>query len=163
MTDHPGSDDSGMSPYPSQPPYPPQPPYPAPPAYGASPAGSYSGVPGYPGVPGLDPDAPRGRSGCAIAAFIDAFDINGVPCSDTHNAQAFFVVPFSESSYPGTKAIEQQSQQACSAKFGPYRQPSLQLYTLYPTQSRWAGTDGRRAVCFVIRPDEGDLIGSLVN
>ena len=101
-------------------------------------------------------------SGLGGGGAIGAFDIKGVPCVDSHNAQAVFVVTFPEASYPGETAIGNQAQQACSPAYRPYRSLSLQSYTLYPTQSRWDESHGHRAICFLTHGGGQTMTGSVL-
>lgn len=88
-------------------------------------------------------------SGLDNGGTIGAFDIDGVPCAESHNAQSVFVISFPDTDYPGETAIGNQAQEACTPKYAPYRSLPFQSYTLYPTESRWDGTDGHRAICFL--------------
>lgn len=88
-------------------------------------------------------------SGLDNGGKIGAFDIEGVPCAESHNAQSVFVVSFPDTDYPGETAIGKQAQEACTPTYAPYRSLPFQTYTLYPTESRWDGTDGHRAICFL--------------
>lgn len=89
-------------------------------------------------------------SGLDNGADIGAFDIEGVPCAESHNAQSIFVVTFPDDlAYPGETQIGQQAQDACSAKYQTYSSLPFQSYTLYPTENRWDGTGGHRAICFL--------------
>ncbi len=98
--------------------------------------------------------------GLGGAGEIDSFDLKGVPCADSHNAQAFFIVTFDSSSYPGLATIAAQTKQTCSAKFATLVKPGLEPYALYPTEGLWNGGNGHRAICFIIRTDAKPMTGT---
>jgi hypothetical protein len=98
--------------------------------------------------------------GLASGATIE--NLKGVPCADSHNAQAYWIVPINASDYPGEAAVAQQARRGCLPKFTPYAGLGLLPHYLYPTESVWNSSGGHQAVCFAIASDRGETTGSVV-
>jgi hypothetical protein len=101
-------------------------------------------------------------SGLGDGGTIGAADITGVPCTQSHNAQAIFVAPLAGTDYPGVSSVGAQAQQLCTPKYQAYRPLNLTGFTLYPTESRWNSPGGHRAICFVTRSGDQTMTGSVV-
>ncbi len=88
--------------------------------------------------------------GLQDGATVGAFDITGVPCADTHNAQAIFVINFPDSAYPGEAVIERQDRGRRvdrGSRPSTSSRPASSISTR--TEQRWDQSDGHRAICFV--------------
>ena len=98
---------------------------------------------------------------------VDLLDLQGVPCSEEHNAQTVALLPLDGDEFPGDQSIDDQSRQPCleavsalpavrtgNTKYRPYR--------LAPTESLWDEDGGREALCFVTRADYADMTDDLV-
>lgn len=90
---------------------------------------------------------------------IGVFDLQGVPCSDAHNAEAGGIVDVAGSDFPGDSALKEKSR-ACIAKFHEYvgdaDKSTLLPYPVYPTEGIWDGDNGHRIVCFITQDDFSD-------
>ncbi len=98
---------------------------------------------------------------------VNTFELKGVPCSETHNAQAVAITAIDGESYPGESALGRQSLAPCTTalrtelrgvELGP---GGYVPYRLIPTEGIWDDDGGHRVICFVIRADFGDMTGSL--
>ncbi len=96
---------------------------------------------------------------------VNTFAVNGVPCTENHNAEAAAILPIAAKSYPGSGALDARTVGTCRLRAQRYlagRSPSgLQPYRLIPTESIWNGTNGHRVLCFITRTDYTDMRGSL--
>jgi hypothetical protein len=88
--------------------------------------------------------------------------LKGVPCADSHNAQALHIAVLSGSSYPGEAAIREQTDQACASAYASFTEPGYRSVTLYPNESSWDASDAHRAVCLVVQTDLRPSQGSVV-
>jgi tetratricopeptide (TPR) repeat protein len=89
-----------------------------------------------------------------------------VPCPDEHTAQVFYVAYWPHKlSYPGTKAVNSESDTACSKAFGGYvnillANSSFSIIEIVPEpSSSWASGD-RTLVCLAYRATSGHPDGS---
>jgi hypothetical protein len=104
--------------------------------------------------------------GLGAGGSIGLFDLKGVPCSQTHNAEAAGTVAVSGSSYPGFDTLTRQAQQRCASLESAYVDPSRvsdpQPYLLAPNEGLWKSSDStHHIVCFVVSGDYSDLDGSV--
>jgi hypothetical protein len=92
-------------------------------------------------------------------AEIDMFDLQGVPCSDEHNAEVAAVVELQGGEqFPGESEILRQASIGC-ADAQVQLPDGLFIYPLTPTAALWDDTDSRRAICFAVRSDFSDMVG----
>lgn len=88
--------------------------------------------------------------------------VEGVPCSQPHNAQAyavFDVIGFGDE-FPGSAAFEGQASEGCYDRFEgfvglPYEESELYIQTLEPTEEGWTQLDDREIVCLLVLRDQG--------
>ena len=87
--------------------------------------------------------------------------VEGMPCSQAHNAQAyalFDLTGFSDA-FPGAAAFAEQSGTGCLDRFEsfvgvPYEQSELYFMTLQPTREGWVQMDDREITCLLV-PESG--------
>jgi hypothetical protein len=97
---------------------------------------------------------------------IDTFGLKGVPCEESHNAQAAKIIAISGPDYPGQDSLDSQSAQPCIeavAQLAAVAGGGYQPYRLIPTEAIWKDDSGHRVICFVTKVDFGDFTGSLSN
>ncbi|MEP6666047.1 MAG: DUF4190 domain-containing protein [Nocardioidaceae bacterium] len=92
---------------------------------------------------------------------VNTFDVKGVPCSETHNAETMAVVPIRGDAYPGQSQLDDQSLLPCQTATSGLVKAGYQPYRLLPTEGIWNGTDGHRVLCFVTKPGFADMTGSV--
>jgi len=88
--------------------------------------------------------------------------VEGVPCSQPHNAQAYAVfdlVGFGDA-FPGSAAFEEQAGKGCYDRFEGfvgirYEESELDFMTLEPSAESWTELDDREIVCLLVLPDQG--------
>jgi hypothetical protein len=96
-------------------------------------------------------------------AEIDIFDIEGVPCSDAHNAEVAAIVELrGGDDFPGEIDVQQQASLGC-ASVQAELPPGLIVYPVYPTEDLWGDEDSRRAICFAVQSDFSDMTGKQLN
>jgi hypothetical protein len=87
--------------------------------------------------------------------------VEGVPCTQAHNAQAyalFDLTGFSDA-FPGSAAFEEQAAEGCYERFQSfvgisYEQSELYFSFLGPTEDGWVELDDREIVCLLV-PESG--------
>ncbi len=91
---------------------------------------------------------------------VDSFDLEGVPCSDEHNAEVAGVVDLEGGDdYPGEPEVRLQAIAGCQ-RLIPGLPAGLEIYPLYPTDSLWTDdSDTQRAICFAVQQDYSDFSG----
>jgi hypothetical protein len=89
---------------------------------------------------------------------LGAFDIEGVPCGDEHNAEVATIVDLTGDEYPGESDVRRQAGVGCAAAQTSLPE-GLSIYPLYPTESLWDDDGGRQAICFAVRGDYSDMTG----
>lgn len=90
---------------------------------------------------------------------VGAFDINGVPCSDSHNAEVASIASLGGGDeYPGESEVRRQAAMQCGQEQANLP-PGLAVYPLYPTESLWDDDNGRRAICLAVQRDYSDMTG----
>lgn len=95
---------------------------------------------------------------------LDTFDLEGVPCADSHNLEVASVIALDGEDYPDAATIDDQSAQQCgldvSALVGD--RSGFQPYRLYPDEGAWdSDQDSRRVVCFVATTGFDDTTGAV--
>jgi Domain of unknown function (DUF4190) len=96
-------------------------------------------------------------------AEIGIFDIDGVPCSDEHNAEVASIVELQGGDeFPGESDVRQQAGVGC-ARVQAELPPGLIVYPVYPTEELWDDEDSRRAICFAVQGDFSDMSGKQLN
>ena len=97
--------------------------------------------------------------GLDASGEVGAFDIDGVPCADAHNAEVAAIASLSGGEdYPGEFEIRRQAGRLC-AREQPSLPTGLLVYPLYPTESLWDDDGGRRAICLAVREDYSSMTG----
>jgi hypothetical protein len=94
--------------------------------------------------------------------FSEVQSVEGVPCSQAHNAQAFAVFDLTGfgDEFPGSAAFDQQASMGCYDRFEsfvgvPYEDSELYFLSLEPTQESWAQLGDREIVCLLVLPENG--------
>jgi hypothetical protein len=104
--------------------------------------------------------------GLGSGSQVGLFDINGVPCSQTHDAESAGQVPIPGDTYPGIDAMTQDAKQQCAALANAYVDPSkasgLAPYLFAPSESLWKSSDDtHHVVCFLVESDYSSIDGSV--
>lgn len=91
--------------------------------------------------------------------------IEGVPCSQPHDAQVYAMFDLDDGDYPGQTAIDVASDAGCYDRFAAfvgrsYESSILGIYSLQPSEEGWDELDDREVVCSVASTDGSKLIGS---
>lgn len=89
-----------------------------------------------------------------------------VACSTPHDAEVFATFSLTGSSWPGTKAVQQDAGYGCGNRLGGYLNPALANAALaqawvYPNQSAWQASE--RTVICEVSSSTGKLTGSVRN
>lgn len=92
--------------------------------------------------------------------------VEGIPCSESHDAEAYYVFDMSGTAYPGEDTIYTTAQTGCLAQFHPfvgvaYEYSELYVTWLAPTEESWDELDDREIVCMVATVDGSQVTGSL--
>jgi hypothetical protein len=92
--------------------------------------------------------------------------VEGVPCSQAHDAEAYAQFDLTGTSYPGEAAVEEGAIDGCLTGFHAfvgvaYEKSELDISCLSPTEDSWNEQDDREIVCMVIALDDGTLNGSM--
>lgn len=95
---------------------------------------------------------------------IDTFDVRGVPCDETHNAEAVDLIAIEQDDYPGQEALDSASADQCSATVSGIvgaKAAGYQAYRLIPNERIWSDDNGHRVVCFAAEKGFGEMDRSL--
>ncbi len=115
-----------------------------------------------------DIDARKMQVGDCIKTAAESDNVTTVPyiaCSQPHAAEVYYVLAMTDSTYPGTAAVEKQVEAACSGpEFTAYvgksaEASSLDVFYLYPTSASFA--QGDRAIDCLAGSKAGNLTGSV--
>jgi len=92
--------------------------------------------------------------------------VEGVPCSQPHDAEVYLKFDLAGTSYPGAASVEETAIDGCLAGFHPfvglaYEDSELDILWLEPTEDSWNEQDDREIVCMVIAMDGSSLTGSV--
>jgi len=92
--------------------------------------------------------------------------VEALPCSQSHDAEAYAVFDVAGTSYPGASVIDEAAIDGCLAAFHPfvgtsYELSQLELFWLEPTEESWNELDDREIVCMVTTMDGSSLTGSM--
>lgn len=105
--------------------------------------------------------------GLAEGATIDSSDMQGVPCSQEHNAETVAIVDIAGTDFPGDEELTAQAQSQCGpdaqAYLGGAIPDGFTGFYLTPTDEVWDGDNGHRVVCFVVTPEFGYSTGSVLD
>ncbi len=87
-----------------------------------------------------------------------------VPCSEPHEGEVFALFDLQGAEYPGGSAVIRQAGDGCSRRLASYapaaaEDPSIELFSLYPTDTTWRQGD-REVICIASDPS-GPRSGSL--
>jgi hypothetical protein len=94
--------------------------------------------------------------------------VEGVPCNQPHDAQAFAEHQLLGDEYPGDSAIENDAYEGCvdrwRSSIGTVWEDdkTYDLFTLTPTQESWE-QDDRAVTCFVVRIDGAKMTADLLS
>ncbi len=104
--------------------------------------------------------------GLASGQSVGAFDLQGVPCSHSHNAESVGNVALSSDTYPGFDTVTREAKQACASLAKAYIDPSMAAglvpYLFAPNESLWNSDNAtHHVVCFVVRSDYSSRSGSV--
>ena len=104
---------------------------------------------------------------------IDAGDVEGdisdvglVPCDQPHTQEVFATVDNPETVYPGASELALWADGACLAELrsalGLTLADGVFISYLLPSFDGWNKNDDRTAVCVLVFPDRGSVIGSYI-
>ncbi len=91
---------------------------------------------------------------------IDPFDVRGVPCDETHNAEAVELIAIEQDDYPDQSTLDSASADQCFATVSEIvgaEESGYQTYRLIPNESIWDDDNGHRVVCFVAERSFGEM------
>lgn len=108
-----------------------------------------------------------------VGDCIDAGDVSGdisdvglVPCDQPHTQEVFATVDNPETVYPGASELALWADGACLSKLrsslGLTLADGIFISYLLPSFDGWNKKDDRTAVCVLVFPDRGSVIGSYV-
>jgi len=91
-------------------------------------------------------------------------DQKKVDCAASHYAEVYAGKAMTESKFPGTSAVEAESEKLCDRGFASfvgmsYEESSLDVSYMFPTSDSWSSGD-REILCLINDP-AGDTVGSL--
>ena len=108
--------------------------------------------------------------GQCVELDVDATEVTSLPlvdCDEDHQGEVFHVTTVEGGdTFPGDETIAARGQEACAGDAfedyvgAPYLRSELEIYTVYPSAFTWERGD-REIVCLAIRPDGGDLTGTV--
>jgi Septum formation len=92
--------------------------------------------------------------------------VEGVPCSQEHDAEAYYTFDLADGSYPGPDWVSESAFNGCLGAFHPfvglaYEYSELDIYWLEPTEESWTQIDDREITCMVVTLDGSKLTGSM--
>lgn len=97
----------------------------------------------------------------------DVSEIAVVPCMDPHAQEVFATVKHPEGPYPGAEAVSLWADASCltqlEAELGLTLADGIFISYLLPSFDGWNKNDDRTAVCVMVFPDRGSVIGSYVD
>lgn len=97
------------------------------------------------------------------SALDEISEVEGVPCTEPHNAQAYHAYDLTDGDYPGLAFVQSDSQEQCLANFAgfmgiDFANSPYYISTLYPTQESWDLGDDREVLCLVTTEDGSPTI-----
>jgi hypothetical protein len=101
-------------------------------------------------------------TGIGGSVTVNTLHLKGIPCAESHDAQALHIAVLSASSYPGDYAIRSRTERACAPAYASFAPTGYRSLTLYPKESTWNATDSHRAICLVVAADLQPTQGSVV-
>jgi hypothetical protein len=95
--------------------------------------------------------------------FLD--DVPGVPCTDPHDNEVFYIFPIEGQVWPGDDLVDQMAIETCMAAFEPYvgityEESRLDYNWFTPTQRAWEQLGFSEVICFGYAYEER-LTGSI--
>lgn len=94
---------------------------------------------------------------------VNVSDLKGMPCEQTHNAQAIYIVGFDSEDYPGEAALTSKAFGKCRQQLATADATGVRPYVLYPAESLWDDDNGHRAICFAVKPGFEEMTGSVLS
>lgn len=89
--------------------------------------------------------------------YSEVQSVEGVPCDEPHNAQAYgaFDVTGFGQDFPGSTEFAEQAEVGCHSRFEQfvgiaYEESELYFTTLEPTKDSWELADDREILCLVV-------------
>lgn len=88
------------------------------------------------------------------------------PCTESHNAEVFFVGEYTGDSFPIALSLDRYIDESCVPAFETFvgravdSEPALSIGYFHPTRDGWDSGD-RTVTCYVAQPDEGPMTQSL--
>lgn len=88
------------------------------------------------------------------------------PCTESHNAEVFFVGEYTGDSFPISLSLNRYIDESCVPAFESFvgraidSDPELSIGYFHPTRDGWDSGD-RTITCYVAQPDEGPMTQSL--
>lgn len=88
------------------------------------------------------------------------------PCTESHNAEVFFVGEYAGDSFPIALSLDRYIDESCVPAFETFvgravdSEPALSIGYFHPTRDGWDNGD-RTITCYVSQPDEGPMTQSL--
>lgn len=92
--------------------------------------------------------------------------LEAIPCSQPHDAEAFFSFDLADTAWPGDDAVGEDAWLGCYEPFGTYvgtvwDDSALDYWTLQPTMESWQELDDREVTCALTTVDGSKLTGSM--
>jgi hypothetical protein len=92
--------------------------------------------------------------------------VEGVPCSQSHDAEAYYLFDLADGSYPGPDWVSESGLNGCLGAFPAfvgisYDRSEFDVFWLEPTEDSWNELDDREIVCMVTALDGSSLTGSM--
>lgn len=89
-------------------------------------------------------------------------DLKGVPCSQSHNAQAYALINVGQGAYNESMVTGKAGQCVQQFSSNVSVQTGYLPFSLYPTESLWNDNKDNNIVCLVVRRDYQDFSQDLV-
>jgi hypothetical protein len=92
--------------------------------------------------------------------------VEGVPCSQAHDAEAYYLFDLPETSYPGADEVSEAGVNGCLGAFHAfvgvaYERSELDIFWLEPTEDSWTDIDDREIARMIVALDGSQLTGSM--
>lgn len=92
------------------------------------------------------------------------FDLNLVPCDESHSDEAYYAFDLNQDEFPGDEAIIAAADERCIAEFPnyvgtEYEDSALTYWPMTPTEDGWRELGDREVMC-MLYDESGPLAGS---
>jgi hypothetical protein len=92
--------------------------------------------------------------------------VEGVPCSQAHDAEVYYLFDLSGTSYAGAEWVTEAGVTGCLGAFHAfvgvaYERSELDIFWLEPTEETWTEIDDREIACMIVALDGSKLTGSM--